>query len=297
MNKRHVIIAGASKCGTTSVFDWLSDHPEVCISTEKEPGYFLDEGNPNFHKNTNYHLHGLDGYQTYFEHCKHGNATIMLEATTEYIYQRTALEALPLLKPCPKIIFVLRKPSERIYSVYNFLVNNMGVLDRGLSFTEFAMLKDDSNAPVKRPISGRSPIEHSKYVNYISKWIERFGEENIRVLLFEHLKEDPIQFMKNLSDFISIDMTFWDNYSFSVKNKTYRVKSYYFHRLTKRFAKFVPERLKESLQEKLYNRINVGAPQQKSSEVYKILAALDKEFVPYNDKLSELVKIDLSVWK
>jgi hypothetical protein len=297
MNKRHVIIAGASKCGTTSVFDWLSDHPEVCISTEKEPGYFLDKGNPNFHKNTNYHLHGLDGYQIYFEHCRHKNAKVMLEATTEYIYQRTALEVLPLLKPCPKIIFVLRKPSERIYSVYNFLVNNMGILDRGLTFAEFAMSKNDSSTPVKRRMPGRSPIERSKYVNYISKWLERFGEENIRIMLFEHLKENPIEFMKNLSDFVGIDMTFWDSYSFSVKNITYRVRNDLVHRLARRFTKFIPERLKERLRIMLYNRLNVGAPQQKRSEDYEILAALDREFVPYNDELSDLVKIDLSVWK
>ena len=44
----NVVIAGAPKCGTTSLFAWLADHPDVCGSNVKEARYFLDPGDPLF---------------------------------------------------------------------------------------------------------------------------------------------------------------------------------------------------------------------------------------------------------
>ncbi len=294
----NVIIAGAPKCGTSSIFEWLSEHPEVCGSTVKETCFFLDEEEPSFNKEANYHQHGMEGYRIYFKHCKHKSAKVILEATTEYLYQQTALEVLPLLKPCPKILFVLRKPSERVYSVYQFLLNNVGTLDKSVSFNEFvSMFKNDSNVPLKGRVSIRNAIERSVYVKYIPEWVERFCRENVYVLLFEHLRKDPIEFMKNISSYIGIDGTFWNHYSFSVKNVSYRVKNQTIHRLKRRAAKFVPKVAKERVFKRAYHRLNVKKPLPKNAEDCNVLEALDIEFSPYNDELSRMLNIDLSVWK
>ncbi len=55
----NLFIAGAPKCGTSSLYFWLSDHPEVCASTPKEPFYFIDKGYSEFKKESNYHVHGM----------------------------------------------------------------------------------------------------------------------------------------------------------------------------------------------------------------------------------------------
>ena len=62
---------------------------------------------------------------------------IILEATPDYIYQKTPLEVLPNLNPMPNIIFILRNPAKRLYSFFNFAKNNMGVLKKDISFTEY----------------------------------------------------------------------------------------------------------------------------------------------------------------
>ena len=122
----NVIIAGAAKCGTTSLFHWLSDHPEVCASKEKELCFFYDKDWPLWNKKVkyNYHLNGLEKYQNLFEHCKSVNAKVVIEATPNYLYSRTALNVIPTLNPRPKILFILRKPSDRVYSIYQFFKNN-----------------------------------------------------------------------------------------------------------------------------------------------------------------------------
>lgn len=115
MNVPNVVIAGAPKCWPSSVFNWLAAHPEVGSPREKELFYLMDKGHPLLKRNSNYHDHGLDGYNTYFQDLN-GNYKVIIEATTHYIYQQTAIDVLSNLDSCPHIIFMLKKPSQRVYS-------------------------------------------------------------------------------------------------------------------------------------------------------------------------------------
>src|SRR5262249_17888741 len=124
MSLPNLIIAGAPKCGTGSLFKWLSDHPQVCGSRVKETFYLMDRGHPLLKYDSNFYTHGLDGYKAYFTHCNNCRK-IIVEATTHYIYQKTALEVLSCLETKPQIIFVLRKPSSRVYSSYQYTKNNL----------------------------------------------------------------------------------------------------------------------------------------------------------------------------
>lgn len=45
-NHRFGIIGGGSKAGTTSVFNYLADHPEICAADAKETRFFLDADYP-----------------------------------------------------------------------------------------------------------------------------------------------------------------------------------------------------------------------------------------------------------
>ncbi len=67
MSLPNVVIVGAPKCGTSSVFAWLADHTEVGSSHVKETFYLMDKGNPLLKPHSNFHEHGLEGYKAYFE--------------------------------------------------------------------------------------------------------------------------------------------------------------------------------------------------------------------------------------
>ena len=78
----NTVIAGAPKCGTTSLFRWLNDHPDACGSTTKEPRYLIDPDSCLFDKTSNFHDHGLEGYEAYFEHCAGSSPKVMWSNTS-----------------------------------------------------------------------------------------------------------------------------------------------------------------------------------------------------------------------
>ena len=73
------IIAGAPKCGTTSLFYYLSSHPEVCSSNIKETRYLLDKDDALFNKKRNYYIDGIEGYKHYFKHCRIDQTKIIFD--------------------------------------------------------------------------------------------------------------------------------------------------------------------------------------------------------------------------
>ena len=88
----NAIVAGAPKCGTSSLYFWLSAHPGVCPSPVKETFFFADDVN-RFNREANILEHDLTAYGRYFEKCTH--AAIRLEATAPYIYYEKALAHIP----------------------------------------------------------------------------------------------------------------------------------------------------------------------------------------------------------
>ena len=98
----NTIIAGAPKSGSSSLYWWLSSHPEVCASKTKETHYFDDAVYPRFNASANYIEHGLGRYEQFFEHCTQ-EAKVIMEATPIYLYQENALQQLSSLEPKPKI--------------------------------------------------------------------------------------------------------------------------------------------------------------------------------------------------
>ena len=69
MNLPNLIIGGAPKCGTSSLYFWLAAHPEVFASKTKEPFYY-DDKITHFNKQCNYINHDLKCYSNYFKHVK-----------------------------------------------------------------------------------------------------------------------------------------------------------------------------------------------------------------------------------
>ncbi len=292
----NVIIAGAPRCGTTSVFDWLADHPEVCASSVKETRYFIDEDNPLFNKKANYRYHGIEKYDSYFKNCGKNGAKVALEATPDYLYQRTALEALPALNP-QKIIFLLRKPSDRIFSFIKFAQNNMSVIDNDLSFAEVIASVESNPCTGIKDYLVQNVINYSRYVDFVRKWIDIFGRERILVFLFEHLKENPKDFMKTLSRSIGIDAAFWDDYAFKKSNEAYHVNVQWLHKAKWKTSWLLPELIRKNIFKKAYYSMNTKRANPLNLEDRQVMAKLDKEFRPYNDALADLLNMNLSIWE
>jgi hypothetical protein len=296
----NVVIAGAPKCGTTSLFAWLVAHPEVCGSNVKEASYLLDPDDPLFKVKSNFRDHGLDGYRSYFEGCRGTGAKVVLEATPVYIYQRTAPQVLAGFDPLPQIVFVFRKPSERVYSHFTFLRDSHARIDDDVRFGDFVELVSTGDERIPKYGHAKDVIAHSRYVEYLPAWLERFPPSHLHYFLFEDLRRDPRAFARMVAGRLGIDPSFYDSYAFPRKNRTIRIRNQWVHRARRGIGARLPAPTRKRLKgatASAYALINVDrSPIRRTSEDEQLLAELDREFEPYNERLAEVTDLDLTAW-
>lgn len=299
----NLVIAGAPKCGTTSLFTWLVDHPDVCASKSKEPFFLMDKEHPLRRKHCNFHDHGLEAYAEVFPSCADGHKVI-LEASTQYIYQATALEILPSLRTNPRVLFLLRKPSERIFSMFAYY-KMKGHFRNDLPFNEYVPLIRDHSVPsaVSEWSSRASAyllprdIQYSRYIEYLSAWRERLGEDRLRVVVFESMRADPKATVLGLCGWLRIDPSPFQDYDFTPQNRTFSVRSPRVQRLARAFATGVrPSPFKELMKRVYYAVQSQGRRTQRTAADEVALAELDEYFRPYNERLAREFGLNLEAW-
>ena len=296
-NLPYAIIAGAPKCGTTSLFNWLADHPEVCPAKVKETRYFIDKGYPIYDEKCNYRTGGLPGWAELFDTYQ-PNHKIRLEATPDYIYQEAPLTGLAGLERPPTIIFVLRKPSERIYSLFKFAQNNMAILPPKMKFQDFLELIYEEDAILKERIILKNAIAHSYYSFYIKKWIRAFGGENIHIFFFEEMISEYESFIKKICGVLHIDKSFYNNYKPNKNNETVAIRLQSFQRFNRKISSKIPDGHLKLILKKIYKKINVKKGKgQKSENDLVALKNLNLEFLPEIRELHKLVGIYQTKWR
>ena len=214
----NLVIAGAPRCGTTSVYSYLKAHPEVCGSEPKETLFLMDEGYPLSRPGNDVHSSGVDGYGVFFPDYDESRHTGLMEATPDYLYQQTARDFFAE-RSSTKIVFILRRPQDRVRSVYSFAVNRTGVLPSDLSFERYIEQVLDGTLAIDNEIISDS-IGQSRYIDHIDEWFESVDRDRVLLLRFEDLERDPAGTMKTLASFCEIDPDFYDRYPFSVINSS-----------------------------------------------------------------------------
>jgi hypothetical protein len=167
----NLFIIGAMKSGTTSLHNYLDMHPEVAMSEEKEPGYFVAELSLE---------RGADWYAVLFE--SDSQYRYRGESSTHYtklpLYRGVA-ERIFRFAPDARLIYVMRDPFERAVSHYWHAVRDVhhgGELRR--------MIKAVTEQP-------SDYLAFSDYAMQLEPYIKLFGRDAIFTLTFESLVRDP----------------------------------------------------------------------------------------------------------
>jgi len=298
----NVVIAGAPKCGTSSLFSYLEDHPEVCGSSVKETRYLLDSDYPLYNYSSNIASGGVALYQKFFSSYQDGVHRIVVEASPDYLYQKTALRILSNLESTPNIMFVLRKPSSRVYSFFRYAQNNIGTIDRKMSLSECVDAIDNGSLEKSAPLVCRS-IDQSFYYKYLVNWYDAIGRDRIYCCCFEDLADDVLGFMRDISDYLEIDDKFYDDYPFGRERSTIQVRSQNVRRMRRRadaYARRQPSLLARATRKVsayIDNRWN-RSPNRKqmSDEDAETLRRLDERYRDDIFRLEGLTGLDLSAW-
>lgn len=295
MRLPNLIIIGTPKSGTSSLFDWLALHPDVAVSRVKETRFFLDDGYPLKPGLANFNKHGLAAYGEFFTKDAESRS-IVLEATPDYLYQRCALAQIPSLSDNIKVIVVLRKPSARIYSLYQYAVNNIGVIDKSMSFTAY----------VAAIMAGKgvgnfildSAIKHSTYVDWLAAWAKVMPSERLLIGLFEEMQQAPREFMMQISRQVGLDADFYINTELGASNTTYQVRSQALHRIARPLARAIgTDNPVIAGLKKVYLSMNARMRKPAiSAEDRRTLRELDALFADSNMRLEQQFGLSVSQW-
>jgi sulfotransferase family protein len=195
-----LVIAGVPKAGTSSLFAYLAQHPDICGSDEKEVGYF-NYFNPRRHAGP---PPPIEEYARHFAHAS--GERYALEATPTYSYGgRPVIDAMRRLLGKPRIIITLRDPAERLWSAYTFqrsVGNNAGIG----SFQQYldvvtARRRDGSDLV---PHDGLHGLHIGYYADYVGEWFDEFGDD-LKIVFVDDLGRDPRAVVHGLFEWLEID--------------------------------------------------------------------------------------------
>jgi Sulfotransferase domain len=163
---------GPGRTATTWLHAVISGH--VCLPRHIKETHFF----------TRNYDRGPKWYTSHFRHCSNGPVVEICPCFAAP-YAPGRIKA---LIPSCKVICTLRDPVERFYSHYKMMYGN--------AFTR-GTLEDEI-----RP--GRPIVEGGRYATYLPRWIERFGSDNMLVMLHDDLRADPQAYVNCICDFIGI---------------------------------------------------------------------------------------------
>jgi len=191
-------IVGAAKAGTTSLHAYLSSHPQVFMPALKEPHYFsdfevspeLDNFLPVIRSRSDYHELFRDS----------GGYLAVGEASPSYLCDPAAAERIKSAIPTAKIIISLRNPVDRAYSHYLMDFN------RGSEKLPFEKaLEFDLARREKGWGKSAQYTELGLYTEQVRSFLERFGRDQVHIVLFEDLVRDTRETMRGIARFLGID--------------------------------------------------------------------------------------------
>jgi hypothetical protein len=179
------VIIGAMKGGTSSLYHYLRQHPEICMSSPKETDFFIEARN---------YGKGLDWYRSLFA----DPAKVCGEASPNYTKRHMhpgVPRRLHRLVPDVKLIYILRDPIDRIVSHYL----HKRLLGRETrSLVEAVAVKSYRNNYVRT----------SLYHFQLSAFLDHFPLERILIATTEELKERQAETLTSVFRFIGVDAGF-----------------------------------------------------------------------------------------
>ncbi len=305
MTMPNFLVIGAQKAGTTALYHYLNQHPQIFMSPVKEPHFFAFEGKEldfrgPYDREVLGHMVVSDegAYRALFDGA--GGERAWGEASSMYLYLEEAVERIKRHTPEARLIAVLRNPVERAYSSFLHMVR-----DGREPIPDFGKALEAEEERIK---GNWSPIWHYRrmgfYYEQLVRYYEAFGLEQVKVRLYEDLDSDPLGVLRDIHGFLGVDPAFVPDvsarYNVSGVPKSKRLHALHKFLLRQNPVKvvlkpFFPKKLRRRLVEgslnALRNRNLVKPPFPE--EVRRALIGDYKEDVL---KLQELIGRDLSRW-
>lgn len=209
MRTPNFYIVGAPKCGTTAMHRWLGAHPEVYLST-KELHFFG--------RDLNHQRPALDArnYRSFFAEATDVHKRIG-EVAVWYLMSESAPAEIHSFSPSARIIAMLRRPDEMLYSLHSQLLYSG---EEDLKDFEAALDAQPDRAQGHRiPPSTHRGIEAppteclqyfrvAAFADGVARYQSVFGVENVHIVLHDEIRDDAAKAFEGVLQFLDVDPSF-----------------------------------------------------------------------------------------
>jgi hypothetical protein len=192
------MIIGVAKAGTTSLYRYLDQHPQVFMCPVKGSNFFgyedarawtfTDEGDPPLLRH--FRVRTLEAYEALFAGVS--DEIAIGEASPQYLRCPTAARRIHECIPEVKLVASLRNPADRAFSGF--------------------LMRTRRGEAVKRIYEELTPksshVREGFYYRRLKRYYDIFARHQIKICIFEEFKEDPARVVVDLFDFLGVDTNF-----------------------------------------------------------------------------------------
>ncbi|MCK5758027.1 MAG: sulfotransferase [Clostridiales bacterium] len=286
MKYPNLFIAGAAKCGTTSLYNYLKEHPQIFGPELKEPRFlaieYMNMDNKGMRMKT-----AIKDEKSYIKLYEKGDGfKYRMDGTPAYMKYRGAAEKIKKISDDSKVIISIRNPVDRLISLYKMYWN------KGYIETNF---RDYFYKRKNRELSNGGA---SFYYNGIKNMYDSLGRDRVHVMVFEEWTKNTLKALSDVHEFLGLehippsnsDKTYYSNRQM-IKNRTIR------HIQSGRIAKFIYPLLSKKMIN--YGKRMLGAKKKYINSVVadELKTEILNHYMNDIEKTEDLTGLDLSSWK
>ncbi|HFC53616.1 MAG TPA: sulfotransferase [Gammaproteobacteria bacterium] len=211
-------IVGAPKCGTTSMYAYLSGHPEIYFPRFKEPHHFAsDIYSPLYVRDRQRYLDLYTGWQ---------GEPVVGDASVWYLYSRRAAAEIHDFCSDARILVMLRNPVEMVYSYHSQRLawGNEDIRDFAAALDAEEERKRGDRLPKNNPypVEGLYYSEIARYAEQLERYITLFGRERLHVVLFDDFKSATPAVFREVLLFLGVDPDYTPQFAVQNPNRVRR---------------------------------------------------------------------------
>lgn len=294
IRKPDFFIVGAPKCGTTAMQDYLSQHPEIFMPEMKEAHFFGSD------LDAPVYLRDEKKYLALF--AKARDEKRVGEASVYYLYSKRAAGEIKAFAPDASIIVMLRNPVDMIYSLHSQRLynGNEDIEDFQAALDAEEDRKKGLRLPKDRHLlAGLFYREVGKYTDQLQRYIDVFGRDKIKVIIFDEFKLQTPEVYRETCRFLGVDPEFNPvirviNGNKGVRSVTYRNLIFRPSLLRTVARRVIPDVPRRRLIRTL-ERVNLKYEPRRPMNP-ELRERLKAEFKPEVERLSKLLDRDLTYW-
>lgn len=305
MKTPNLFIAGLPRSGTSSLHRYLNQHPDIFMTSIKEPNYFAQdfhEESDRFHKKQLYFPYRANSdYLRLYRRWK--QEKIAGEASWTNLYSKDSACNICRFNPQAKIIITFREPTAFLYSFHSAALFALGETIEDFQMALAAETERKNGNRLGKRVIVPSWLYYSEFIHYVDhaqRFLSIFDPQQIIIILFDDLISKTDVVYKNILNFLQVDTSFTPKFEVVNPNKQLKwprlkkwvLDSPYFRKTIRFLGK---DEIYVTLKNLYKNKIVIY--KQRSPLKDEIKYELMVKYKPEVEKLSDLLQRNLvSLW-